>query len=490
MSEKTHILVLDGYGLIGREITAACLAAGHRVTGAGRSPETGRRLIPDARWIGIDLNEATLAAHWQPHLAGIDIVINASGALQSGGGDDLAKIQRDAIRALTIACEKKGIKTFVQFSAPGAAPGAATEYMATKGAADETLRASSLDWVILKPGLVIAPTAYGGTSLLRTLAAIHWVQPVILGDAQVQTVAVADVARSALRAATDPALARQAFDLVEPDPHTLADIILAFRRWLGFGEAPLVPLPAIFGKATARLADLAGRLGWRPPLRSTSLAVLEAGVTADPDPWRRANGETLSPLSETLARIPATRQERQYASTQLLFPVPAVLFALVWIASGLIGLWRLDAAAAIVTDALGPTLARTSVVLGAPRRHRDRRGPPRPPRLPARLPCRNRTFPRLPRARHDPHAWPLGRSPRPPRQDRPRHRDGRPPPRPRRGPVMVEIEPVLVLRWLHVVGATVLLGTGAGIAFFMVMAHRTGDPHLIAQTAGTVVIAD
>jgi uncharacterized membrane protein len=46
------------------------------------------------------------------------------------------------------------------------------------------------------------------------------------------------------------------------------------------------------------------------------------------------------------------------------------------------------------------------------------------------------------------------------------------------------------LRWAHVVGATVLLGTGAGIAFFMVMAHRTGDPRLIAHTASTVVIAD
>ena len=56
--------------------------------------------------------------------------------------------------------------------------------------------------------------------------------------------------------------------------------------------------------------------------------------------------------------------------------------------------------------------------------------------------------------------------------------------------MIVEIEPALVLRWLHVIGATVLLGTGAGIAFFMVMAHRTGDPHLIAHTAGTVVIAD
>lgn len=49
---------------------------------------------------------------------------------------------------------------------------------------------------------------------------------------------------------------------------------------------------------------------------------------------------------------------------------------------------------------------------------------------------------------------------------------------------------VLLLRWLHVIGACVLLGTGAGIAFFMVMAHRTGQPALIAHTAKIVVIAD
>lgn len=48
----------------------------------------------------------------------------------------------------------------------------------------------------------------------------------------------------------------------------------------------------------------------------------------------------------------------------------------------------------------------------------------------------------------------------------------------------------LALRWLHVVGAAVLLGTGAGIAFFMMMAHRTREPSLIAHVAGTVVIAD
>ncbi|MEQ1780964.1 MAG: DUF2269 domain-containing protein [Hyphomonadaceae bacterium] len=47
-----------------------------------------------------------------------------------------------------------------------------------------------------------------------------------------------------------------------------------------------------------------------------------------------------------------------------------------------------------------------------------------------------------------------------------------------------------LLRWAHIIGACVLLGTGAGIAFFMVMAQRTRDTRIIAHVAGTVVIAD
>lgn len=47
-----------------------------------------------------------------------------------------------------------------------------------------------------------------------------------------------------------------------------------------------------------------------------------------------------------------------------------------------------------------------------------------------------------------------------------------------------------LLRWLHVIGAAVLLGTGAGIAFFMLMAQRTGRADLVAHVARTVVVAD
>jgi len=47
-----------------------------------------------------------------------------------------------------------------------------------------------------------------------------------------------------------------------------------------------------------------------------------------------------------------------------------------------------------------------------------------------------------------------------------------------------------VLKFIHVLGAVVLIGTGAGIAFFMLMAHRTGNVTKIAGTARIVVTAD
>jgi uncharacterized membrane protein len=47
-----------------------------------------------------------------------------------------------------------------------------------------------------------------------------------------------------------------------------------------------------------------------------------------------------------------------------------------------------------------------------------------------------------------------------------------------------------VLKFAHVIGAAVLLGTGAGIAFFMLLAHRDGRPQVVAAVARIVVIAD
>ncbi|HET7887868.1 MAG TPA: DUF2269 domain-containing protein [Bradyrhizobium sp.] len=47
-----------------------------------------------------------------------------------------------------------------------------------------------------------------------------------------------------------------------------------------------------------------------------------------------------------------------------------------------------------------------------------------------------------------------------------------------------------IVKYLHVAGAIVILGTGSGIAFFMLMAHRSREIPFIARTAATVVVAD
>jgi uncharacterized membrane protein len=46
------------------------------------------------------------------------------------------------------------------------------------------------------------------------------------------------------------------------------------------------------------------------------------------------------------------------------------------------------------------------------------------------------------------------------------------------------------LKFIHIVGATVLLGTGAGIAFFMLLANRFADTKVIAGVTRIVVIGD
>ncbi len=52
------------------------------------------------------------------------------------------------------------------------------------------------------------------------------------------------------------------------------------------------------------------------------------------------------------------------------------------------------------------------------------------------------------------------------------------------------MEPMMFVKWIHVLSSTILFGTGIGIAFFMLMAHRTRDPKVIAGVAGIVVVAD
>lgn len=344
--KQLRVLVLGGYGLIGQSIVRHLLDAGHSVVGLGRSAEQGRRQEPRADWIAADISSLTSPNDWVSVLDGVDAVVNASGALQSGLRDNLGDLQNRSIVALVEACELAGTKTFVQISAPGATMDAATEFLRTKAVADTRLRASGLDWVILKPGLVISPNAYGGTALLRMLAAFPVVLPVVHGGAKVGTVDIDEVSSAVVMAIEGTIPAATEMDIMEPNPGTLKDVALAFRAWMGCAPpAAVIELPAWVGSVVCKAADVLGHLGWRSPLRSTALDVIEDGVTGDHSVYEKYVGRPPKQLAETLRKLPSTIQERWFAQLYLAMPIAIGTLSLFWLASGVIGLARFETAA-------------------------------------------------------------------------------------------------------------------------------------------------
>ncbi len=360
------VLVLGGYGLIGGAVVRALVADGHAVTGLGRDTARAARSMPAAHWETADLAALASEADWRPLMERLspDAIVNCAGALQDGARDDVAAVQSRAMRALIAAAPGAGVTHFVQISATRAVADADTAFMRTKAEADAALAASALRWVILRPGLVLASEAYGGTALLRAIAAFPCAIPLTHADARVQTVGFDDVAAAVLLSLTGAVPARASYDLVEDEAHTLADIARDMRGWLGLAPAPLVRMPDFVGRAVAFVADALGRLGWRSPFRSTAMTELAAGIRGDPAPWRAATGKPPAALAGTLSRMPATVQERWFSRLYLVKPLVIGTLAAFWIVTGLVTLADLDAAREVLTGHGVGTLAATAIAFG------------------------------------------------------------------------------------------------------------------------------
>lgn len=365
-SPGNKVLVLGGYGLIGEAVVGRLLGDGHQVVGLGRDIRDAERRWPAVQWIAADMALLLAAEDWLPMVAGMDAVVNAAGALQNGPRDRLDAIHRGSVVALVAACEQAGVSRFVQVSAIGADPASPDTFFSTKGEGDKAVANSSLEWTILRPGLVIASAAYGGTALLRALAAFPGFIPAVMAHQPIQTVAVTEVAEAVSRAVAGSLPPRLSVDLVEAEARSLADMLVVFRAWLGLPSARVVPMPAFLGGIAAVVADGLGLLGWRSPLRSAALAALARGVTGNAKSWNEISDHPLQPLEATLAAMPAHVQERWFARLWLLKPAVFGVLSLFWLVSGVVGFIRQDAAADIlVSHGLSPTLALGMVLAGS-----------------------------------------------------------------------------------------------------------------------------
>jgi uncharacterized protein YbjT (DUF2867 family) len=277
---------------------------------------------------------------WKGLLERHDVVVNCAGALQDGPGDNLSATQERAMIVLYgVAAAMEG-KLIVQVSARTNGAAADTKFLSTKRYADAALSSSGLPYVILRPAVVVGRNAHGGTALIRALAAMPIITPLVYADSVVRTVALNDVAESVVAAIEGRIAPGSDIDLAAPEVMTLEEIVAMHRSWLGLPPARVIRLPSAIADIVSWFADNAGRLGWRSPLRSTATKVMSEGVHV-------GGGDkvpTVGGAAKALGAAPAGVQDLWSSRLYLAKPLVIVTLALFWTASGLVPLADLEQA--------------------------------------------------------------------------------------------------------------------------------------------------
>jgi uncharacterized protein YbjT (DUF2867 family) len=360
-----RILLTGASGLVGRSVTAGLQKAGHQVIAVTRSGSNGRQL--DGRHsIALDIGRATTPETWLPFLQGVDAVVNCAGLLQDSPGNSVRAVHVDGIAALFAACEQARVRRVVHVSAIGVNREQPSTFSKTKLEGDQALMARDLDWVILRPSVIVGRPAYGGSALFRGLAALP-ILPVMPGTGLLQIVQLDEVVQTIVFFVRPEAPTRIALDLAGPERLSFTDVVLAYRRWLDRRKPSLLNLPPWANKFAFRMGDLLGMLGWRPPIRSTAASEMTRGAVGDPAEWQRSTGIRSTSLGASLAAEPAGVQEQWFASLYFLKAFGLIVFSLFWIATGIISLgpgWE-RGKALLFEGGVGEPLATLGVVGGA-----------------------------------------------------------------------------------------------------------------------------
>lgn len=358
-----RVLVLGAAGFIGAAVSARLSQEGHMVVGAGRTKPQVRPLSVD-EWVCADFT-TTRKQDWLSVLDNIEVVVNCIGVLQDNPRENTHAAHVEGPGALFAACVDAGVRRVIHFSAIGVDRHQVSAFSATKLEGDEALMALPLDWVILRPSVVLGPAAFGASALFRGLAALP-VLPAVRNAGPLQVIALEDVTEAVSFFIRSDAPANMTVELAGPERLAMSDVVAAYRQWLGWRPARAVQVPDWVFKSMYRLGDMASALGWRPPVRTTAMLEIRHGAVGDPRPLIDITGIEPVRLSQSLAQRPPSVQERWFAKLYFLKPVLFVILASFWMLTGIISMTTgFPIGVDLMVQARTGVLAAPSVVAGA-----------------------------------------------------------------------------------------------------------------------------
>ena len=165
---ELEVAIAGGHGKIALLLGKLLAESEHTVLGLIRNPDQAE----DLQAVGVEPVVCDLEADTDVGAAvrGVDAVVFAAGAGPGSGAERKRTMDLGGAVKLIEAAKEEGIRRYVMVSAMGAANPPASggdvfgEYLRAKAAADEALRASGLDYTIVRPGRL---TDDPGTGLVR-----------------------------------------------------------------------------------------------------------------------------------------------------------------------------------------------------------------------------------------------------------------------------------------------------------------------------------
>jgi uncharacterized protein YbjT (DUF2867 family) len=368
-NKTRKILVLGASGLIGRFITDDLRARGFAVIGIARRFSSSQQTSAlDLELPLLSMVTDALTRFMAEH--SVDVVVNCLGVLQDAPGHDVSAVHRDFVARLLQAVSASGRTIrLIHISIPGDVADDHTAFSQTKREAERLIAASGVAYAILRPGFVIAPSAYGGSAMLRALAALPLQLPAAESATPFQPVLVDDISATIAWLADhdigDKTANAVVWDLMQSQPVMLGGVVEQFSRSFGTMHFVRIPLPAFLLDVGAMLGDVASWLGWMSPMRTTAIAELRRGVSGDPSAWMAATGIVPKTLSQAVGQHSATIQDKWFARLFLIKALVIASLSIFWIVSGFIALFvSYDAAAAILSShAFPPSLVVPVTIL-------------------------------------------------------------------------------------------------------------------------------